>query len=120
MPHDVIATIKRFITDYRRGSHTSLELVDVTFQTLVDNDASDELVNEVLFLMPDSVISALEQRMGEMVETAFFIPNKRLGDLRSDDEVRRDAFARQPVLRRIHHAFLRLLLLRRYRLEHGW
>jgi hypothetical protein len=120
MSEDVIATVKRFATDYRRGSHTDTEFVDLIFRTLVDHNVSEDIVNQTLVLVPDSAIPALEDRMHEMVERDFFVPNTYLGDTRSDDEIRRDSYARQSVLKRIHHAFLRPLLIRRYRLEHGW
>lgn len=120
MADDVIPTIKRFVTDYRRGSTTAAELVGFVFHTLVDHNASEDIINQVLLLIPDSAIPTFANQMHEMVATDFFMPNRRLGDARSDDEIHRDAHARQPILRRIHHAFNRSLLVRRFRLEHGW
>lgn len=113
MSDDVIATVKRFATDYRRGSHTDTEFVDLIVRTLVDHNASEDIVDQTLVLIPDSAIPALEERMHEMVERDFYLPNGYVGDTRSDEEIRRDSYARQPVLKRIHHTIIRSLLIRR-------
>ncbi len=117
---DMIAIIKRFATDYRRGSYTDTEFVDTVFRVLVDHNASNETVNQIFSLIPDDAFAALEGRMHEIVEHDFFAPTTQLGDKRSEDQIYRDAYSRQPLLIRIHHAFVKPVLLRRYRLEHGW
>ena len=120
MSEDVIPRVKRLTTDYLRGSLTDTEFVDLVFKTLVDHDACDDIVSQTLALIPDSAISALEKWMHEIVESDFFVQFRYFGETRSNDEIRRDAYARQSVVRRIHHAFIRPLLIRRYRREHGW
>lgn len=53
MSDDVIATVKRFATDYRRGSLVDTEFFDLVFRTLVDHNASEDIVNQTLVLIPD-------------------------------------------------------------------
>ncbi|GAA4470352.1 hypothetical protein [Novipirellula rosea] len=119
MADDLIATMKRIATDYRRGSCTHAEFVDALFRELVDHDASDEIVDQVFLLIPDSAFPALEDRMHEIVENDFFVPTTQLGDARSEDQIYRDAYARQPIFKRVHHALIRPVLKRRVRLHHG-
>ena len=67
MSEDVIPTLKRIATDYRRGSYTHTEFVDALFLKLVDRDSSEELVNQVFLLIPESALSTLQERMREMI-----------------------------------------------------
>lgn len=120
MSYDLIPRIKRFTTDYRRGSYRDTEYVSVILQTLIDDESSNADVEQAFMLIPDGAIPALETQLNELVNDGFYVRATFLGDTRSEDEIRRASHNRQPTLRRIHRALLRAILVRRIRLAHGF